>query len=179
MHSNDNNYKYHKNDLPGKDIIYIYYINCSNNESMPVDEIDLEIIRSLVDDARVSLKELAERTGLAVSSVRNRIAKLVSRGTIERFTVLINPDKFEYVTAFILLNVDAKNIINVIEFFAKRDFVLEVYEVLGRYNVMCKLRVKDLKVLKSFIDEVQNLKGITDIEIYISVRRHKESVWKP
>lgn len=52
-----------------------------------IDEIDQRIIEALADNARLSIKELAQQVGLSSPSASERLRRLEERGVIARFTV--------------------------------------------------------------------------------------------
>src|SRR5882757_7905161 len=61
-----------------------------------LDDIDRRIVEILVDDARISLKELAQRVNLSSPSVSERLQRLGERGVIRSFTVDIDPRAMGY-----------------------------------------------------------------------------------
>jgi Lrp/AsnC family transcriptional regulator, leucine-responsive regulatory protein len=56
-----------------------------------LDETDTHILTLLIQDARMSLKELAGRVNLSSPSVAERVRRLEERGVIRSFTVEIDP----------------------------------------------------------------------------------------
>lgn len=52
-----------------------------------LDDLDLEILELLLEDARRSYSDIAERVGVSGPTVSDRIDRLVDRGVIRRFTV--------------------------------------------------------------------------------------------
>ncbi len=52
-----------------------------------VDEIDQKIIEALADNARLSIKELAQQIGLSSPSASERLRRLEERGVIAGFTI--------------------------------------------------------------------------------------------
>jgi Lrp/AsnC family leucine-responsive transcriptional regulator len=52
-----------------------------------IDEIDQKIIEALADNARLTIKELAQQVGLSSPSASERLRRLEERGVIARFTV--------------------------------------------------------------------------------------------
>lgn len=66
------------------------------SESM--DAADLRLIDELRADARQPLSRLASMLGLAASTVHARIARLVTRGAIRRFTIEVDPVALGYRT---------------------------------------------------------------------------------
>jgi Lrp/AsnC family leucine-responsive transcriptional regulator len=61
-----------------------------------LDELDRRIVEILVVDARISLKELAQRVNLSSPSVSERMLRLEERGVIRSFTVDIDPQAMGY-----------------------------------------------------------------------------------
>ncbi|AGK61440.1 Transcriptional regulator [Archaeoglobus sulfaticallidus PM70-1] len=146
---------------------------------MKLDEIDILVLRVLAEDARTTLRELAEKTGLAVSTIHSRITKLISEGVIEKFAVVIDPEKFGYITSFILLDVDTAKTRDVLEELVKKECLLEVYESLGKFNIVLKVRVKDFEALRNFINEISEIDGVMEFEWFLTTKRYKEDTWKP
>lgn len=61
-----------------------------------LDDIDRRIVEILVEDARVSLKELAQRVGLSSPSASERLKRLEERGVIRGFTIEVDPAALGY-----------------------------------------------------------------------------------
>ncbi|MEO5323803.1 Lrp/AsnC family transcriptional regulator [Mesorhizobium sp. CC13] len=61
-----------------------------------LDDIDRRIVEILVEDARISLKELAQRVGLSSPSASERLKRLEERGVIRGFTIEVDPAALGY-----------------------------------------------------------------------------------
>ncbi|MGF7006307.1 Lrp/AsnC family transcriptional regulator [Aminobacter sp. BE322] len=61
-----------------------------------LDDIDRRIVEILVEDARISLKELAQRVGLSSPSASERLKRLEERGVIRGFTIEVDPTALGY-----------------------------------------------------------------------------------
>jgi Lrp/AsnC family leucine-responsive transcriptional regulator len=55
-----------------------------------------DVTETLVEDARISLKELAQRVGLSSPSASERLKRLEERGVIRGFTVDVDPAALGY-----------------------------------------------------------------------------------
>src|SRR4051794_12736526 len=67
-----------------------------------MEELDRRIVRALVDDGRVSYTDLAERVGLSVSAVHQRVRRLETRGVIRGYSARIDADELGLpLTAFV------------------------------------------------------------------------------
>lgn len=70
----------------------------------PLEGIDRAILRELVSDGRCTLTELAERVGLSVSAVHQRVRRLEQRGAVRGYTAKLDFDQLELpLTALISL----------------------------------------------------------------------------
>jgi Lrp/AsnC family leucine-responsive transcriptional regulator len=63
---------------------------------MMLDALDKRILEILVDDARISLKDLAKQVRLSSPSVSERLRRLEERGVIRAFTIDIDPEALGY-----------------------------------------------------------------------------------
>ncbi len=57
------------------------------------DDIDIQILTRLKDNARIKASQISEEVGLSVSSVTERIRKLEKSGIIQGYTVVLNQKK--------------------------------------------------------------------------------------
>ena len=71
-------------------------MNRENLKFYELDELDRRIVKILVDDARISLKELAAQVKLSSPSVAERLRRLEERGAIRAFTVDVDPRALGY-----------------------------------------------------------------------------------
>ncbi|KJL36732.1 MAG: Lrp/AsnC family transcriptional regulator [Microbacterium sp.] len=64
-----------------------------DDSPVPVeDATDLEIVRAVLADGRVTLAQLGERVGLSVSAVQSRLRKLETRGVITGYRAVVDPE---------------------------------------------------------------------------------------
>ena len=64
------------------------------NENPDLDVVDLGILRMLAEDARTSVAEIARSVGMSAPSVSERIRRLQENGTIQAYTIRIDPAAF-------------------------------------------------------------------------------------
>jgi Lrp/AsnC family transcriptional regulator for asnA, asnC and gidA len=142
-----------------------------------MDEKDKRILSELVRDARTTLSELSEMLGMSVSSIHKRVKKLEKDGIIERYSAILNPEKFDTVTAFLLVSTeDAEKVFERIK--SIKD-VVEVYKSLGNFNMIVKIRAGDLDTIGDITSKISSLEGVMMVECIVTTRRLKESAWVP
>ncbi|WP_456329403.1 winged helix-turn-helix transcriptional regulator [Archaeoglobus sp.] len=142
-----------------------------------MDEKDMLILSELVKDARKTLSELAEMLDMSISSIHKRVKKLEKEGVIERYTVIVNPDMFDTVTAFLL--VSAENPEKIFNNIKSINGVVEVYKALGNFNMVIKVRSNDLDRIGEITSKISSMEGVMMVECIVTTRRLKESVWFP
>jgi len=142
-----------------------------------MDDKDMKIIAELVKDARTTLSELSEILGMSISSVHKRIKKLESEGIIEKYSAVINPDKFDSVTAFLLISAeDTKKVFDEIR---QIKDVVEVYKTLGNFSMVAKVRSKNLDMIGEITSKISAVEGVMMVECIVTTRRLKEEIWAP
>ena len=69
--------------LPARSVVLIH--------ACPLDEVDLQILTSMQDNARISNVDLAKELGMAPSAVLERVKKLEQRKVILQYNTVIDP----------------------------------------------------------------------------------------
>ncbi len=115
-----------------------------------LDESDMLILDHLQRDARVTVRRLAKITGIRPSTVHNRIQRLIATGVIQNFTVKVDPEKLgENLAVFMLVAGSLDKYFN--DTFLQKKQILEVHGITGEYDLLLKLRFKDMKQFNRFV----------------------------
>ena len=141
-----------------------------------MDDLDCSILCHLCKNSRASTTEIAQKLGVAPSTVHNRINRLKESGIIERFTIILDPAAVgQNVTAYIGINIESAKRIAVINQLRKIEDVLEVYELLEPYDIFIKVRTQDISSLKEHVlHPISDLDGVLDSSTILTTKRHKE-----
>ena len=144
-----------------------------------LDEIDEKILTILQDNARTSLKDIAEQVFMSPTAVGTRIDRMLQEGVLEGFTTRINPEAMgHYIKAFINLEVEPER---KKEFYPYIDSVLNVIEcncVTGEYSMLIEVRFPTTNELDVFIGELQRF-GKTKTQIVFSTCvKHRCKYWR-
>ena len=106
-----------------------------------MDEVDRKIVRVLEDDARTSLRRIAEEVGVALGTVSNRVRRMEALGVIQGYTVLLDPDKSGWGLSVVIgLRIEKGRLIEIQERIARDHRVFGVYDVTGDYDSMVLAR---------------------------------------
>lgn len=142
---------------------------------MKLDNIDKQLLAELSENGRLSYVELAERVGLSRVAVRDRIQNLKDKGVIEKFTVVINSEKFgKQVSAFFEVDVEPMQLQEVAQNLANNPQVASIYQTTGPSTLHMHVLVEDFQKLETFINkELYSVSGITRVESSIILKRFK------
>jgi DNA-binding Lrp family transcriptional regulator len=58
-----------------------------------IDALDIELLKQMLENSRQTSSELALKLGAHKDTIRKRISNLVSKGVIERFSIVVNQAK--------------------------------------------------------------------------------------
>ncbi|WP_448231446.1 Lrp/AsnC family transcriptional regulator [Microbacterium lacticum] len=125
------------------------------SESM--DAADLRLIDELRADARQPLSRLASTLGLAASTVHARIARLVTRGAIRRFTIEVDPVALGYRTeALVSLRIRPgarAQLTRFAEELRSHPDVAQYFYVAGAEDFVIHFRGRDSADLRTFVTD--------------------------
>ena len=120
-----------------------------------LDEIDLQILKTLQKNAKLTTKELADAVHLTPTPVFERQKRLERKGYIKRYVAVLDPDKLNQ-SLLVFCKVKLKQINREIaEAFVRRiQFIPEVtecYNTSGNYDYLLKVRARDMKQYQEFV----------------------------
>lgn len=138
-----------------------------------IDDLDLKILSELSRDASISVPKLSKKVNINASVVYSRIKRLIKRGLIKRFTVIINDEALGLnVKALTGINMDSKLRDNVLNELFKIPEVREVSEVTGRFDVLVTMNARSLDEMHQLISEkVGRIEGVQKTETFIEMRK--------
>ena len=124
----------------------------------PLDKTDLQILKILQEDGRITVKELAQRVHLSPTPVYDRMRRLEGAGIIERYTARLNAAKLGQgfiVFCSVKLRRMGKDIAN--DFVSRvKDIpeVAECYNISGEFDYLLKIYAPDMQYYNEFIINV-------------------------
>ena len=117
---------------------------------MDLDNKDKKIIEILKQDSRQSIKETAKHTRIRPSTVHQRIQKLLENKIIEKFTIKLNNKAVgENFIVFMLVKGSTTEYID--SKLLNSRHVKEVFGITGEYDMLIKLKFKDVEEFNEFV----------------------------
>ncbi len=143
-----------------------------------VDDLDLQILSELSNDASISVPRLSKKISVNSSVIYSRIKRLVKRKLIERFTIVVNDAELGYnVKALTGINMDSKKRDHIIEELFKIDGVREIAEVTGRFDILVTMYSKSLEQMHKMVSEkIGRIDGIQSSESFIEMKSRTKAM---
>lgn len=131
-----------------------------------LDDIDRKIISQLQLDGRTSLEKLAKIVGYTSMGVKKRVKKLLERKVI-KVSALINIKPLKLYATIVLLEVEsAEAIRKLLKHFENCPRVVQIFTLLGGYNLIAILVAEDWDTLESISMSLRSGEGIRRFEFY-------------
>jgi DNA-binding Lrp family transcriptional regulator len=130
-----------------------------------LDLLDVNIIRELQEDARISYRALARKLGVSVTTVSERVKRMKETGLIRSFTVIVNPEKAGnvYCTALYIKTENGSDPKKVGEAVSKVKGICYTYHTLGMYNLIALGSAPNKDDFSSMIRQINGLKGVKEV----------------
>ncbi len=143
-----------------------------------VDEVDKKILKSLSQDARKNIVDIAEEIRTSVSVVKYRLKKLIERKVIESFTLELDLEKlgYEYYSVFIYMHNVTKEVDNALVQFAQtHPGILYLIRAIGSYDLQLEFEVRNYKELDAMLKEFRKQFSvhIRDFEVLRVIKEYK------
>lgn len=111
---------------------------------MTYENIDVELVNSLLGNGRASLRSLADELDVSVTTVSNHLTELEEAGVVQGFTPRVDYDALGYdVTAIIQLKVEGNALPDITDRLQGQNQMISVYEVTGDYDIIAIGRFTD------------------------------------
>src|SRR5438874_1589867 len=147
-----------------------------------MDEIDLKVLETLMQDARISWAALGETLGLSAPAAAERVRKLEAAGVIRGFTALVDAEALgRGLTAFIAVTLDRPEQRQpFLKMVGQLDEVQECHHVAGDYDYLLKVRCQSIRSLDRLVGEtLKGLRGVTRTQTTIVLSTSKETTALP
>ncbi|MEF7617590.1 Lrp/AsnC ligand binding domain-containing protein [Aquincola sp. MAHUQ-54] len=152
--------------------------------SRSLDKIDINILRALQADGRISNLRLAEVVQLSPTAVLERVKRLTREGFILGYEARLNP---QLLGAGLLVFVEVlldRTLPRQLEAFKAevmaRPEILECHLVAGAFDYLLKTRVADMAAYREFIGSgIWTLPGVRETRTYAVVEEVKSTSMLP
>ncbi len=148
-----------------------------------IDTLDRKILKLLQHNARITLRDMADQLDTSTTPIFNRIKRMEKEGIIDRYTVIVNPEKLgKKLQAFVQLSLKdhgEKVVANLLEKITSFDEVLECHYVTGDADFILKVVTEDIQSYNTFITKklfsVENIGNIRS-NLSLEVKKYTTAI---
>jgi len=143
-----------------------------------LDEIDVKILSVLQENGRTKRNILAEKVGLSLPSVSERLKKLEESDIITGYFATVNAVKLgKDITAFIFVTVDSSKHYNTfLEHARALAEILECHAITGEGSHLLKIRTTNTASLEKLLAKIQAWSGVVSTRTNLVLSTAKETM---
>ncbi|MDR1993877.1 MAG: Lrp/AsnC family transcriptional regulator [Nitrososphaerota archaeon] len=136
-----------------------------------LDDLDKHLLKLLQTNSRATFSELSYKLNTAEATIRFRVKRLVDRGIISKFTIIIDPNKTgQKVIGAILLKIEPTNLEKACKTIATYPETMYLFQSTGEYDIVSVIVTQDLEHLNRIVKQTKTIKGIKDIRVSITTQ---------
>ena len=133
---------------------------------MKIDETDRKILSVLIENSRLSYRQIGKKVNVSVATVLNRVKKLEENKVIRNYSSSIDHNKLGFdITAIIevKLNKGIEHVGNKIYSELKNyPNIIGLYSVTGPYDIIAIAKFRSREELNKFIEKISDNDNIED-----------------
>ena len=149
------------------------------NVTEKLDKTDLQILRTLQENARLTTKELAARVSLSSTPVFERLKRLESNGYIKKYVAVLDAEKLNQgFVVFCKVKMQRMNYDIAVSFariVGEIPEVTECYNISGSFDYLLKVHAPDMKYYQGFVlnvlGRIENLGSVESVFVMDTVKQ--------
>ncbi|MGA9843959.1 MAG: Lrp/AsnC family transcriptional regulator [Nitrososphaeraceae archaeon] len=151
-------------------------INSDDANRRLIDDVNLKIIDILNKDSSTPFVNIAKQIGVSDATIHIRVRRMISAGIINKFTISVDNGLLGYDhLAFMGINIEPGSADSIISDLSTIDEALEIHEMHGRFDLLLKIRAKDLEQMRDIVEnKIRKLPHILETELMPVLKSEKE-----
>ena len=144
-----------------------------------MDKLDNDIIKSLNENGRKSLRKISKELNISLSTISNRLKKLEENGIITRYIPVVCPEKAGLdLTAVINLKITHGKLIETQKKISKDNHISAIYDITGEWDSVIIAHFKDRKDLNRFIKKILSMEHIerTNTQVALNIVKDEKRI---
>ncbi len=142
---------------------------------MRLEETDKKILNIIVENARLSLRQIAQKAGVSVATVMHHIKNLEKEGIIRKYTAKLDYEKMGYdIEVMIEIRISKGKLFEVEKKIAMHQNVFAVYDTTGAFDAVILARFPTRRTMDNFLKKIQTYEFVERTETKLILRTMKE-----
>lgn len=126
------------------------------NKHLEIDETDKKILNVVLENSRLSYRQIAKKIGVSVATVMNRVNQLEKNKIIKNYTTIIDYEKIGYdIEVIFEVRISKGKLFEVEEKIATNQNVFGVYDITGEFDAAILARFKNRRQMDRFLKKLQ------------------------
>jgi len=146
---------------------------------MSTTNLDEKILNILIENSRLSCRQIAKQLKVSVATVASRIKKLENEKIIRKYTALLDYERLGYdVTVLISMRISKGKLFEIEKKIATQPNVLAVYDHTGPFDATVLARFKSRLLMDKFLKKLQSFDFVERTETMLILNTFKEGTIK-
>ncbi len=142
---------------------------------MIIDNKDKTILNVLLENSRLSFREIAKKTSMSTATVMHRVHALEKEKIIDRYSSHLDYEKLGYdITIIVEMQVSKGKLEQVEKKIALHPNVVAVYDVTGAFDVVIIAKFKNRKLMDAFLKHIQTFDFVLRTNTQLVLKTMKE-----
>ena len=134
-----------------------------------IDDVNVQLLRELLADSRLSTSELARRVGMSAPAVKERLQRLEAARVIAAYRMELDAESLGFpVTAFVRIRPAPGGLPKIAQLAKELPAVTECYRITGEDCFIAKVHAESIEQLEGSLDRFLAY-GNTTTSIVVSV----------
>mgnify|MGYP005832203339 CR=1 FL=1 len=147
----------------------------TGDEALILDETDVEILKTLTMDARLSSRQIAKQCGVSIGTALSRIKKMEKERVIQGYSALLDYEKLGYeLTVVSDITVSKGRLLEVENEIARLPNVCCVYDVTGLVDAIIVAKFKSREDLSKFTKRLLSIPYVERTNTHVVLTTIKE-----
>ena len=149
------------------------------NKHLEIDETDKKILNVLLEDSRLSYRQIAKNIGVSVATVMHRVNNLENNKIIRNYTTIVDYEKLGYdIEVIFEIRISKGKLFEVEEKIATHPNVFAVYDITGDFDAIILARFENRRKLDTFLKKIQTYDFVERVFTKIILNTLKEQQLK-
>ncbi|QXE17433.1 Lrp/AsnC family transcriptional regulator [Clostridium sp. 001] len=142
-----------------------------------MDAIDVNILKLLKENSRISASEISSKINLSIPAVSDRLKKLDASGVIEKYTIIISNKKMnKNITVIMFVSLKNPNFTEkFVEFVQNENEIIECHYLTGDFDYALKIVTEDTETLEKILNEIKLIKGVLRTKTIVTLSTIKNN----
>lgn len=142
---------------------------------MRLEETDRNILNVIIENSRLSLRQIAKRIGVSVATVMNHLKNLEDEKIIQKYTSKIDYEKIGYdIEVLIEIRISKGRLLDVEKKIAIHPNVFAIYDVTGTFDAVILARFESRRQMDNFLKKIQAYEFVERTETKLVLKTIKE-----